>query len=150
MENGSQQEKIVGLHECQSDVTGEAIASNILKYLTTWQLDPHLLQGQTFAGADAVAGRTNGVAAHITSLYPRAVYNHCAETNQVGGATPGLPGFCDLFLPIIISLEVITNSGPIEWNRETRLDPQSLLLAMLEFKFIIALPYSHSEYSGIY
>jgi len=78
VENGSPQEKFVGFHECQSGVTGEAIASDILGQLTTWQLDPHLLRGQAFDGAGAMAGRTKGVAARITSLHPRALYTHCA------------------------------------------------------------------------
>ena len=78
MENGSSLEKFVGFHECQSGVTGDANASNILEHFTTWQLDPHLLRGQAFDKAGAVADRTKGVAARITSLYPRAVYTHCA------------------------------------------------------------------------
>jgi len=78
VENGSPQEKFFGFHECQSGITGEAIASDILGQLTTWQLDSHLLRGQAFDGAGAMAGRTKGVAAHITSLHPRALYNHCA------------------------------------------------------------------------
>jgi len=36
MENGSLQEKFVGFHECQSGITGEAIASDILGQFTTW------------------------------------------------------------------------------------------------------------------
>ncbi len=61
-----------------SGVTGEAIAGDILSKLTIWQLDPQLLRGQSFDGAGAMAGRSKGVAARITSLYPRAVYTHCA------------------------------------------------------------------------
>ena len=37
------------------------------------------------------------------------------------------------------------NSGPIKWNRETRLDTQSPLLAMLQFAFIIALAATQSD-----
>ena len=66
VENGSPQEKFVGFHECQAGVTGEAIASDILKLLTTWQLDPHL-RGQGYDGAGAMAGWSNGVAARITA-----------------------------------------------------------------------------------
>ena len=63
---------------CHSGVTGEAIAGDILAQLTEWQLDPQFLRGLAFDGAGAMAGRSKGAAARITSLYPKAVYTHCA------------------------------------------------------------------------
>ena len=47
--------------------------------------------------------------------------------------------FSDLFLPTFCCLEAIVYSPPSDWNRETRSDAQSLLLAMSQFPFIVAL-----------
>ena len=51
---------------------------HIFEQLTEWQLDSRLLQGLAFDGAGAMAGRSKGAAARITSLYPKAPYTHCA------------------------------------------------------------------------
>ncbi len=76
--NNAPTEKFLGFHECLSGVTGEAIAGDILAQLTEWQLDPKLLRGLAFDGAGAMAGKSKGAAARLTSLYPKAVYTHCA------------------------------------------------------------------------
>ena len=47
--------------------------------------------------------------------------------------------FSDLFLPTLCCLEAITYSAPSDWNRETRSDAQSFLLAMSQFSLIVAL-----------
>ena len=47
--------------------------------------------------------------------------------------------FVDLFLPIFSCLESISNSRPAEWNKETRSDAHSLLLAISRFSFIFSL-----------
>ena len=47
--------------------------------------------------------------------------------------------FSDLFLPTFCCLEAVVYGPPSEWNRETRSDAQSLLLAMSQFSFIVAL-----------
>ena len=50
--------------------------------------------------------------------------------------------FIDLFLPIVCSLEDIScGSG---WNRESRSDAQSLLLALSQFQFIVTLKVTQS------
>ena len=36
------------------------------------------LRGQTYDGAGAMAGKTKGVAARITELYPKALYTQCS------------------------------------------------------------------------
>ena len=64
--------------QCTSGVTGEAIASDILQQLITWQLEPQFLRGQAFDGAGAMAGKSRGAAARIATQYPKAVYTHCA------------------------------------------------------------------------
>ena len=47
--------------------------------------------------------------------------------------------FSDLFLPVFCCFEAIVYSSSSNWNRETRSDAQSLLLAMSQFSFIVAL-----------
>lgn len=47
--------------------------------------------------------------------------------------------FLDLFLPTVSCLEEITSSRGEEWNRETRNDAHSYLLAISQFTFIVAL-----------
>ena len=72
------QEQFLGFHECQAGVSGEAITKGILEQLVNWQLEPRFLRGQAYDGAGAMAGQTKGTAARIQSLYPKAVYTHCA------------------------------------------------------------------------
>ncbi len=50
--------------------------------------------------------------------------------------------FSDLFSPIFCCFEAIVQSPPTAWNRETRSDAHSFLLAMSQFSFIVALIYS--------
>ena len=47
--------------------------------------------------------------------------------------------FSDLFMPVFCCLDAISRSSPSEWNRESKTDAQSFLLAMSQFPFIIAL-----------
>ncbi len=47
--------------------------------------------------------------------------------------------FLDLFLPTFSCLEAIAHSSTSDWNRETRADAQSLLLALSQFPFMVAL-----------
>ena len=47
--------------------------------------------------------------------------------------------FSDLFLPIVSCLEEMVNSTQSDWNRETRSDANSYLLALSQFSFIVAL-----------
>jgi len=52
--------------------------------------------------------------------------------------------FCDLFLPIIYCFEIIASSRSGEWNRDTRSNAQSFLLAMSQFSFIVTLVSTHN------
>ena len=71
-------EKFLGFQECTSGISGEALADNILEQLKAWQLHPQYMRGQAYDGAGAMAGKTKGVAARINTLYPKALYTHCA------------------------------------------------------------------------
>ena len=44
-----------------------------------WQLQPPLLRGLAYDGAGAMSGLSKGVAARITSKYPKALYTHWAS-----------------------------------------------------------------------
>ena len=67
VDNGLPHEKFLAFHECQSGVTGEAIADDILSKLAEWQLQPQLLCGQAYDGAGAMAEKSKGVAYRILS-----------------------------------------------------------------------------------
>ena len=77
--DGAPSEKFLAFHECDTGVSGEAIADNILSKLTDWQLEPQLLRGQAYDGARAMAGKNKGVAARISAKYPNALYTHCVS-----------------------------------------------------------------------
>lgn len=47
-DGGLPHKKFLAFRECQSGVTGEAIADDILSKLAEWQLQPQLLCGQTY------------------------------------------------------------------------------------------------------
>ena len=78
LDDDGPQEQFLGFHECQTGVSGQAIATDILEQLANWQLEPRFLRGQAYDGAGAMAGQIRGTAACIPSLYPKAVYTHCA------------------------------------------------------------------------
>ena len=53
--NGLPCEKFVGFHRCVTGVSGQALPDNTLKMLAECQLQPHLLRGQAYDGAGAMA-----------------------------------------------------------------------------------------------
>ena len=71
-------ERFLGFLKCDTGVTGEAIAENILSQLSVWQLPTSLLRGQSYDGAEAMSGSVRGAAARISTKYPKALYVHCA------------------------------------------------------------------------
>ena len=52
------EECFLGFSECVNGVTGEAIADNLLKHLSEWQLDGNELCGQPYDGAGAMASKS--------------------------------------------------------------------------------------------
>lgn len=66
----------LALYKCQSGVTGEKIANDILSKLVEWQLQPYLLCGEAYDVAGAMAGKSRGVASCIISKFPVALYPH--------------------------------------------------------------------------
>ena len=71
-------EDLVTILECDSGITGEALTSMMLGFVTE-NLNPSKLRGQAYDGAGNMAGKKNGVAARIANLYPLALYTHCAS-----------------------------------------------------------------------
>ena len=193
-------EKFLGFLHCQTGVTGEAIAGNILSQLNTWQLPTSLLRGQSYDGAGSMSGSVRGAAARICADHPKALYVHCAAhrlnlcimkccsireisnmIQTVGSVarffnnspkrqlslekwiSEVLPTeekrrklkdlcrtrwverheayevFIDLFLPLISCLEEIARASPSEWNRDTRSEAHSFLVALSQFSFIVTL-----------
>ena len=76
--SGLIREDLVAFLECDSGVTGEALADKILSFVRK-HLDPSKLRGQAYDGASSMAGKTKGAAARISSQYPLALYTHCAS-----------------------------------------------------------------------
>ena len=72
-------EDLVDFLHCDTDVTGEALSEKILSKLQEYNLDFNLLRGQGYDGAGNMSGKTKGVASHIISQYPLALYLHCSS-----------------------------------------------------------------------
>ena len=67
--------------ECDTGVTGSAIAEKITGFIQSSGLDPTKLRGQAYDGAENMAGKTNGAAAIITRDYPLVSYLHCTSNS---------------------------------------------------------------------
>ena len=76
--SGLIREYLVAFLESDSGVTDEALADKSLCFVRN-HLDPSKLRGQAYDGASSMASKTKGVAAHISSQYPLALYTHCAS-----------------------------------------------------------------------
>jgi hypothetical protein len=71
-------EDLVTFLDCDSGVTGQALADKMLSFVTD-HLDPSKMRGQAYDGASNMSGKTNGAAARISAQYPLALYTHCAS-----------------------------------------------------------------------
>ena len=71
-------EDLVTFLECDSGTTSEVLADLILSFAAN-HFDPSKMRGQAYDGASNMSGKTNGTAARISSLYPLALYTHCAS-----------------------------------------------------------------------
>ena len=76
-QRGQIREEFMEFVSCKDGVTGETLSEGIMLKLQTYGLDLHLLCGQGYDGAGAMAGRISGVAARIHGQYPLAFYVHC-------------------------------------------------------------------------
>ena len=72
-------EDLIQFIECDTGITGRALADKITAAISVHDLDLHNLRGQGYDGAGNMSGKTKGAAAIISSTYPLAVYLHCAS-----------------------------------------------------------------------
>ena len=70
-------EEFVGFYECEDGVTGQAIATLILKAVQELGLSMDFCKGQCYDGAGNMSGPCNGAAAIVRRQYPKAIYTHC-------------------------------------------------------------------------
>ena len=78
LETNAIREDLVSFLECDSGLTGQALADKMLGFVTN-HLDPSKLSGQAYDGASNMSGKIRGAAARIQSQYPLALYIHCAS-----------------------------------------------------------------------
>lgn len=69
-------EDYVEFIECDTGITGRALAEKITEFIQSNALDPSMLRGQAYGN---MAGKTNGAAAIISSQFPLALYFYCAS-----------------------------------------------------------------------
>ena len=72
-------EKFVGFKEQHREMTGEAVASTILKKLKNLGLNCDFLRGQGYDGSGSMAGVRKGASSIILKQYPLAIYVHCCS-----------------------------------------------------------------------
>ena len=72
-------EDLVGFFECDTGISGRALADKITSCVRAYGLDLSNLRGQAYDGAGNIAGSVNGTVALIASDYPLAIYLHCTS-----------------------------------------------------------------------
>ena len=65
------EERFMVFSECDTGVTGEAIADRLLSNLATWQLPASNMIGQIYGGAGAMAGGKKELLPALQSSIPR-------------------------------------------------------------------------------
>ncbi|XP_042146012.1 52 kDa repressor of the inhibitor of the protein kinase-like [Ixodes scapularis] len=61
------------------DLSGRALAKEIIKFLSGVGINLRYLRGQGYDGAAAMSGRLNGVQAAVLEEHPSALFLHCAS-----------------------------------------------------------------------
>ena len=77
-ETASIREDLVTFLECDSGITGKALADKMLGFVRN-HLDPSKMYGQAYDGASNMSGKTNRAAARIFSQFPLTHYTHCTS-----------------------------------------------------------------------
>lgn len=72
-------EDIIDFIECDTGITGQALADKILSCLRSYDVDLGKMRGQAYDGAGNMSGSSKGTAAIIQAEYPLAIYVHCAS-----------------------------------------------------------------------
>ena len=75
---GHIREEFLDFIHCDEGTTGRALSGKIISSLQDNGLDMNYLRGQGYDGVGNMASIREGAAAHITAIYPKALYCHCA------------------------------------------------------------------------
>ena len=77
-EAASIREDLVTLLECDSGITGKALADKMLGFIRNY-LDLSNMCDQAYDRASNMSGKTNRAAVRMSSQYPLALYTHCTS-----------------------------------------------------------------------
>ena len=72
-------EDLIQFVECDTVITGRALADKMRATISVLGLNLQNLRGQGYDGAGNMSGKTNGAAAIMSSSYPLALYLYCAS-----------------------------------------------------------------------
>ena len=73
----SVREGFVGFYKCDNGVTGQAIATLIMKGIHEVGLSMDNSKGHCYDSAGNMSGRCNGAGAIVRRQYPKAIYTNC-------------------------------------------------------------------------
>ena len=79
LKTSSPETLLIQFVECDTGISGHALADKMTSVISLLGLDLQNLRGQGYDGAGNVSGKKNGAATIISFLYPLAAYNHCAS-----------------------------------------------------------------------
>ena len=75
-ETSSIREDLVTFLECDSGITGKALADKMLDFVRHHP-NPSKLRSQAYDGASNMSGKINRAAARLPSQYPFTLHTHC-------------------------------------------------------------------------
>ena len=79
------QEDLVDFIECDSSITGQALAAKILASLNRYSTELNLMRSQCYDGASNMAGTRKGAATIIICQFKHVLYLHCALCSDSPG-----------------------------------------------------------------
>ena len=71
-------EEFVSFLECSYGLSGQSLYRTIKEFLVSVGIDISDCRGQGYDGAGAVAGKNQGLSAHVLRVNPKALYTHCS------------------------------------------------------------------------
>ena len=84
-------EEFISFLECSYGLSGQSLYRTIKEFLVSVGIDISDCRGQGYYGAGAVAGKNQGLSAHVLRANPKALYTHrfCHRLNLVVVASCG-------------------------------------------------------------
>ena len=76
-------EDVIEFLECDTCVSGSALAGKIMSFIDKHGLKATYLHGESYEGAGNMSCNVTGAAAIISSRYPQALYSHCASHSLI-------------------------------------------------------------------